>query len=638
MTSAPTSADAAPTASHAYLPRSGTDDFSVLSYDLDLGYKVATNRLDATAVIRGRANVALSAISLDLVHLRAKRVRLDGDKRTRFTQSPTHVRVKPPRPIPAGSEFTVEIAYDGSPVPRRTRWGTLGWEELSDGVIVASQPSGAPTWFPCNDRPSDKAAYRITVTTEQPYTVLATGELVEHTVSGGRGTWTFERTEPTASYLAAVQIGRYVLEPRRSDGVEWVIAYPPALARRVLADFAPVGRMLECFQERFGPYPFPSYTVVVTEDPLEIPLESQGMATFGASHVDGRGGSERLIAHELAHQWFGNSVGVASWSDIWLNEGFACYAEWIWSEYTTPGCGSSRRTSCSPTRVSTTCSTTGSTSAERASCTRCADGSATTGSSPCCAAGRPRTATGRRRPTSSRRSRPGTRTSRSTRSSTRGCGRRGCRRWGRREDPGGFGPSGSDLTVPRSPTLPRDAVDARRGVRGLGVRRRFAAVRRCTGLHTVTVPVRLDVRVHAVGAGELVLLLCARLGRGTLALVRLPTQPLGIDFGLLGVRCGAGGVHLPFACGEPGPAGVLPEVGGASPVGLLLASSPRCGGEDDDRDDDHHDHDDQDDPSDCVHAREPYAVEHIAAGPCARRPDVLCRGRRPPLAPSPPPE
>jgi aminopeptidase N len=114
--------------------------------------------------------------------------------------------------------------------------------------------------------------------------------------------------------------------------VEWLLAYPQPLAERVLHDFEPVGRMLERFQELFGPYPFPSYTIVVTEDPLEIPLESQAMAAFGSEHADGRGGSERLIAHELAHQWFGNSVGLASWHDIWLNEGFACYAEWLWSE------------------------------------------------------------------------------------------------------------------------------------------------------------------------------------------------------------------------------------------------------------------------------------------------------------------
>ncbi|UAJ77768.1 M1 family metallopeptidase [Leifsonia sp. ZF2019] len=319
-------------APHAYLPRSGTDDYAVVSYDLALDYRVATNRLDATAVITGRARTRLTAIVLDLVHLRAKKVRLSGEKRTKHTQNQTHLRITPAAAIPEGAEFVVEIAYDGSPVPRRTRWGALGWEELSDGVITASQPSGAPSWFPCNDRPSDKAAYRIRVTTEQAYTVLATGELVEHSVSAGRGTWVFEREEPTATYLAAVQIGRYTLEPRRTGGVEVVLAYPPALARRVLADFAPLARMLECFQDRFGPYPFPSYTVVVTEDPLEIPLEAQAMATFGASHVDGRGGSERLIAHELAHQWFGNSVGLAAWHDIWLNEGFACYAEWIWSE------------------------------------------------------------------------------------------------------------------------------------------------------------------------------------------------------------------------------------------------------------------------------------------------------------------
>ncbi|WP_431247459.1 M1 family metallopeptidase [Leifsonia xyli] len=317
---------------HSYLPRSGTDDYGVLSYDLDLNYRVTTNRLDATAVIHGRANVSLGFIALDLVHLKAKRVRLDGQKRTRFTQTPTHLRIVPAAPIAPGAEFTVEIAYDGSPAPRRTRWGTLGWEELSDGAIVAAQPSGAPTWFPCNDRPSDKAAYRIRVTTEQAYTVLATGEPTGHSVSAGRGTWTFERDEPTASYLAAVQIGRYTVERRRSAGVDWEVAYPASLAQRVLHDFEPVGRMLERFQELFGPYPFPSYTVVVTEDPLEIPLESQAMATFGSTHADGRGGSERLIAHELAHQWFGNSVGLAAWGDIWLNEGFACYAEWLWSE------------------------------------------------------------------------------------------------------------------------------------------------------------------------------------------------------------------------------------------------------------------------------------------------------------------
>ena len=90
--------------------------------------------------------------------------------------------------------------------------------------------------------------------------------------------------------------------------------------------------MMALFEELFGSYPFEQYTIVVTPDDLEIPLEAQSLAIFGANHIDGHGIEERLVAHELAHQWFGNSVGLTEWKHIWLNEGFACYAEWLWSE------------------------------------------------------------------------------------------------------------------------------------------------------------------------------------------------------------------------------------------------------------------------------------------------------------------
>ena len=90
--------------------------------------------------------------------------------------------------------------------------------------------------------------------------------------------------------------------------------------------------MIAVFERRFGPYPSAGYAVVVTADELEIPLEAQGLAVFGSNHIDGARRSERLVAHELAHQWFGNSVGSARWQRHLANEGFACYAEWIWSE------------------------------------------------------------------------------------------------------------------------------------------------------------------------------------------------------------------------------------------------------------------------------------------------------------------
>jgi len=314
-----------------YTPDTGDARFTTRHVDLDIAYKVSNNRLSARAEITGEALEPTAKLTFDLTNLRASRVKVAGDKRARFTHANGRLEVSLSSELATGDEFVVTIDYAGSPKPRRSPWGTLGWEELEDGATVASQPNGASTWFPCNDHPRDKATYTIRVQTETLYDVVA-GSRTENLPRGGTRAWAFRLERPTAAYLVPMQIGRYTSERIALDTVAGELHYPPMLASRVHHDFAKLGEMVAVFQERFGPYPFADYTIVVTADELEIPLEAQGGAVFGANLVDGEGTFERLVAHELAHQWFGNAVGLEAWRDIWLNEGPACYAEWVWSE------------------------------------------------------------------------------------------------------------------------------------------------------------------------------------------------------------------------------------------------------------------------------------------------------------------
>ncbi|SEH01802.1 Peptidase family M1 [Nonomuraea solani] len=310
-----------------YFPGHGDHRYGVTHYDLRLAYRVPANRIDGTARLTVAAAEPLGVLDLDLGRFRVAGVTVDG-VRTRYTHGQGKLRLTLPRPLPAGARAGVEVRYSGNPVPVPSRWGGLGWEELTDGALVAGQPIGAPSWFPCNDRPDDKASYRISVTTASPYQVIANGVLVARRRGAGTTTWIYDQIEPMATYLASVQIGRYQLTD--IDGIR--LAHPARLATRVRHDFGRQGEMMALFGDHFGPYPFAGYTVVVADDDLDIPVEAQGMSIFGRNHVDGVRGSERLIAHELAHQWFGNSLTVACWSDIWLQEGFATYAEWLWSE------------------------------------------------------------------------------------------------------------------------------------------------------------------------------------------------------------------------------------------------------------------------------------------------------------------
>lgn len=320
----------------SYTPHSGSSAVHVGHYDLSLDYDIEPNTLRARAVLEARVLESCSALSLDLAGLTVDRVLVNG-RSVSFEQAKSKLVVHAGDGFVAGESLTLEIHYAGTPSPASGAWGEIGWEELSDGVLVAGQPVGAATWFPCNDHPSQKATFRVRVLVDSDYTAISNGDLVSVDPQGARTEWTWESREPVATYLATMQMGQYRRGPvdsgpYRPSRVPLTLACGEHLwsqAQRVLAK---QHAMMAAFEQHFGAYPFGSYGVVVTDDELEIPLESQPLSIFGCNHLTESWESERLIAHELAHQWFGNSVTPASWSNIWLNEGFAHYAEWVWSE------------------------------------------------------------------------------------------------------------------------------------------------------------------------------------------------------------------------------------------------------------------------------------------------------------------
>jgi aminopeptidase N len=318
-----------------YLPKSGNLGYRVSHYELALEYKVSINRLSGAATITAATLAELEEFTLDLSEaLTVSKVLVNGKRAAHFTRSDRKLRIRLSAKLASGAAMAIVVHYHGSPRPLRSLWGDVGFEELTNGALVAGQPNGAASWFPCDDHPSAKASFRIQISADNPYRVVANGRLASRRTRAAQTEWIYEQPEPTSTYLITLQIGMYELTRLGTTPVQIRAAVPERLRRDFYEDFARQPEMMELFVELFGPYPLANgYTVVVTDDDLEIPVEAQGISIFGANHCDGTGASERLIAHELAHQWFGNSVTARQWRDIWLHEGFACYAEWLWSEH-----------------------------------------------------------------------------------------------------------------------------------------------------------------------------------------------------------------------------------------------------------------------------------------------------------------
>jgi len=317
-----------------YLPGNGNFGYRVSRYELELEYKVNANRLSGAATITAATLAALKTFTLDLADpLTVSKVSVNGQRPAQFRHSGGKLHVTLATALPASAAMSISVRYAGNPRSIRSLWGEVGFEELTNGALVAGQPNGAASWFPCDDHPSSKASYRIQISTDNPYRAVANGELVSRRTRAAMTTWVYEQAEPTSTYLVTLQIGEYDAHRLAKSPVPMNAALPPRLRRNFDHDFGRQPQMMKVFVKLFGPYPLAAgYTVVVTDDELEIPLEAQGISIFGANHCDGRRSAERLIAHELAHQWFGNSVTARRWRDIWLHEGFACYAEWLWSE------------------------------------------------------------------------------------------------------------------------------------------------------------------------------------------------------------------------------------------------------------------------------------------------------------------
>jgi aminopeptidase N len=328
----------APGIGDPYYPLDGNGGYDVQHYDLAIRYAPATDALAGLVRIRAKATQRLSAFNLDLDGLTIRSITVDG-RPARWSRVGTELTVTPRRTLDKGHLFDTRIVYDGVPkVIHDPDLGDGGAFTTDDGVVILGEPDVAQAWFPSNDHPSDKASFSIALTVPRNLKAISNGVPAGRSTAKGWTTWRWQQREPMATYLAMAAIGRYDVKSYRKNGIEFLDAIDPAIPAatydRIAGSFAREPEILRFLSRYFGPYPFRAAGGIVDADgEWGYALENEGRPIYTPQDFGTQEDGDSVVVHELAHQWYGDSVALERWRGIWLNEGFASYAEWLWSEH-----------------------------------------------------------------------------------------------------------------------------------------------------------------------------------------------------------------------------------------------------------------------------------------------------------------
>ncbi|UBU10101.1 M1 family metallopeptidase [Nonomuraea gerenzanensis] len=310
-------------------PAYGNPSIDVLHYDLALGWKPGARTLTGTAKLTVRAARPISQVKLDFGRaLKVDEVTVDG-ARVKATRRYDDLTIPLPEPLEAGQGTVVTVSYHGRPKPvdskqRRKDISMLGFRIGGGGRAWALQePFGAFTWFPVNDHPSDEALYDVAITVPKGWSGVAHGTYQGRTTEGGSSTFKWRSTDPVASYLTVFAADKFkMFKDKGPRGIPITYWIRPQDVPEQLPVARRMPEIMRWLEKKLGPYPFPSAGLVATSD---SGMETQQMIALGPRYME-----PSVVAHELAHHWFGDTVTPRTWRDMWLNEGFAMYFEMQW--------------------------------------------------------------------------------------------------------------------------------------------------------------------------------------------------------------------------------------------------------------------------------------------------------------------